>query len=53
MWRRSKEEQEQEWGKEEQEQEQSLKKINGDQYEKTLRNGTCEYYLTWISERFC
>ena len=27
-------------------QEITLKKINGDQYEKTLRNGTCAYYLT-------
>ena len=26
-------------------QEKSLKKINGDQYEKTLRNGICAYYL--------
>ena len=27
-----------------QEREISLKKINGDQYEKTLRNGTCAYF---------
>ena len=26
-------------------QEISLKKINSDQYEKTLRNGTCAYYM--------
>ena len=27
-------------------QEISLKKINGDQYEKTIRNGSCACYLT-------